>query len=292
VKLLYVKLKFIKFMRKLSLFIALGLFVAGTFTSCTKDDTKPAPTITFNVGGVAKTEATATVGTALLFEVRVQAPAKIKQITFYQGADESNKQQIGTAKTSGFTNDTLDISNQTVTATAAGTLKFFVTVVDENDQESSAALTITVSEPVVGGAISTYTAVLLGSNQNTSTGSYLSTTTGEVFFSSAKQAKSAVIDIIYGSENSTDEFFSPALALSGITGGNATKYATSTINFDNVTDDLLLQGITATLDKVSGIVVGNVYQFVTAAGKKGIFKVTAYTAGISGSVTINVKVQK
>jgi len=214
------------------------------------------------------------------------ASAKFKTVTYtvaYGSTSNTYNVQWGSNDTA--FHFTTTISNITVTTTVS------ISVTDKNDINTSKTLTITVG--AAAGLINSYTAVLLGSNNNNAVGSYLATTTGTVYKAGYKQTNSSVIDIIYGTTtNNVDEFFSPAISLSGITGGNFTKYATSTINFDNVTDDSLLQSITATNDEISGISVGAEFQFITHAGKKGIFKVTAYTAGSSGSVTINVKVQQ
>jgi hypothetical protein len=277
-------------MKKLTLIAIALVALATTFTSCKKDTTNDAAISLAGDAGYTATDATVAPGATI--KVKWTATCTTTNMAYITISRDDSPitgwidKEIPSASKSTY------LDEASLTVPSSGGPFTYKIIIEDKDKAELTSKSIIITLGAVAGPISIYTAVLLGSNSNAA-GSYLSTTTGTVYQSGDKQSHSSVIDIIYGTTaSSVDEFFSPAIALSGITGGNSTKYATSTINFDNVTDDALLQSITATSDEISGISVGAEFQFITHAGKKGIFKVTAYTAGSSGSVTINVKVQQ
>jgi hypothetical protein len=270
-------------MKKL-MFIALAL-VAIVLTNCKKDDTT-APSVSF--GNADSTVVTKDAG-AEAFSVTVTGTAtddeELKSVVCMKGGTQVGKISEFTDKKSyPFSFVIADIP------ATAGVIVITVTATDANDNTDSKDFRIIVKiNTPAGNPIYKYTGKVLGSNSNTNDGSYFATSTGAIFKSGSKNDPS--IDIIYGFAT-VDKFYSPSIDAT-ITGGNVTHYATSAIDFASVTnDDLLLQNITATATEISGFAVNDVIQFVTESGKKGIFKVTDYTPGISGSVTIDVKVQE
>ncbi len=273
-------------MKKLTIIAIALVAIATSFISCKKDSTT-SPVITFaNIADSATSLTVTGSSYGLTFTVTSDAGLSKVVISETRGGTTSTTQTITSFDNNNSYTQLYNVTNISTSVTV------IISATDKNDLNTSRQLVIT-KQGNAAGPINTYTAVLLGSNNNTSAGSYLATSTGTVYHAADKQTQSSVIDIIYGTTtDNVDEFFSPDLAISGITGGNATTFATSSINFDNVTDDALLQSITASNKELSGFSVGSVIQFVTQAGKKGIFKVTAYTSGDSGSVTINVKVQQ
>jgi hypothetical protein len=74
---------------------------------------------------------------------------------------------------------------------------------------------------------------------------------------------------------------------------NETLFGSSSIDFDNVTNDLEISEITGlSSTKMTSLTVGNVVAFELADGKKGLIKVTDLNTGSDGTITIQVKVQQ
>jgi len=181
----------------------------------------------------------------------------------------------------------------------AGT-KYKLVAVDKNDKQDSKEFTTTGGGTTTGGEIQTWSAKLLGA-QNSSNGSAFASIDGGIFSQSQSNANANIIDITYGVlSGNSGAFISPStrgsLGFNTITGGTITHFVKTTFTaaqFTAMTDDEeFATGITATATDVRNIAVGDVYFFQNAAGKKGLIHVSALVAGASGSVTINVKVQK
>lgn len=155
---------------------------------------------------------------------------------------------------------------------------------------------------------------MLGSQYNT-TGSFFSSTNGQVYTVNTSVANSSLIDLIYyysagnGATIGAADDSNIAGVYTGIANWatkNATRFATtsiSTSDFDAITDDTKIATISTFSDtKEVGLTVGNVFAFKTAAGKKGLVKITNITQGTNtttkqqdyqfGTIEIVVKVQK
>ena len=293
-------------MKKINV-LMLGVLVlfAGFFASCNKDSSAPGPSITFDNGA---TSGTATSGSYTI-NGTAKAPGKLDKIQFYtvttSNGSTTESEISGTAITS-FTNDTVQHFSLTVNSiTATTTIKVLVT--DKNSVTASSTFTINV-----GDKLNFWTGTLaaqLGASSS-SVGSSYATSTNIVYTASNASANCASIDLYYF--YSTDasvaaEIMSPYYAggtggissVAGWTTKNATKFGTTTLtaaNFDAIvsTDDsqVISAATSLTADRVVTLAVGNVFAFQTAAGKKGLAKVTALTTGLSGTITIEVKVQK
>ena len=153
--------------------------------------------------------------------------------------------------------------------------------------------------------VNSYSAILLGAQSNSSP-AFLATSTGATISSSNASANASIIDISYaelGSPTVSPYLLSAAQrddeGLNAVTGGTSTYFKESTdfsyAKFDTLTNVIALNGITASTSQKVAIASGKVYEFVNAAGKKGLVYVSTLAAGTTsanGSVTLRVKVQK
>jgi hypothetical protein len=153
--------------------------------------------------------------------------------------------------------------------------------------------------------VNSYSAVLLGAQSNASP-AFFASSTGVTISSSNASANASIIDISYAELGSPT--VSPYLlsagqrvteSLNAVTGGTSTFFKESTdfsyAKFDTLTNVVALNGITASTTQKVAISNGKVYEFVNAAGKKGLIYISSLSAGTSsanGSVTLRVKVQK
>jgi hypothetical protein len=303
-------------MKKLLLF-GLGVIASmSVLTSCKKDTGIEIPTVEFlnNVSTYTATEA----DTAYTFIADVKAFNKIDNIKVMDvSVDNKETQVLSITK---FDSDTRHSVRYTVSnlkdLTSAKKLKVVVT--DKNTNIASATFTV---NPYVkpGAAINTYSATLLGSLYNTTEGSFYATTNGLVYNVNTAATNSSLIDLIYyfsgdgvtgnGATIGGADDTNINGAYKGIANWatkNATRFATtsmSTSDFDAITDDTKINELTTFSDtKEIGLTVGKVFAFKTAAGKKGLVKVTNITKGYNtntklddyqfGTIEIVVKVQK
>jgi len=132
---------------------------------------------------------------------------------------------------------------------------------------------------------------------------------------STSAASSSLIDLIYyysGGNGATiggaddTNILDVYKGISNWTTKNATRFTSSTLSvteFDALTDDSKIAVISDfTETKKIGLAEGNVFAFKTAAGKKGLVKITKLTKGLNtvtqqqdyqfGTIEIVVKVQK
>lgn len=169
--------------------------------------------------------------------------------------------------------------------------------------------------PVTYGQINTYSAKLLGGQNNATLGSFFSTSTGTVIGSvdaGASTTLQSSVDLVYffgttnGASIGAPNDATVATAHTGSTSlpnwtiKNATKFVATSLtpaNFIASMNDSLIKTIdTATISAtlVPQLTVGKIVAFKTAAGKYGIYHVAAIggTTGSDREITIDVKVQK
>ena len=307
-------------MKKLLLF-GLGVIASlSTLTSCKKDEVAIAsPTVTF-LNGVKDYPAKES-DTAYTFVADVEAAGEISSIKIFEVATDGGENQKESITK--FDSDTKHSVKYTVQlANLVTSKKFKITVTDKKDVTTSAVFTITpFTKPA--GAIEEYKATLLGS-QYAKEGSFFSTTNGSVYTVANSAASSSLIDLIY--YYSGDGTVGQSTSGNGATIGgaddtnilgvykgisswstkNATRFTGSTLSateFDALTDDSKIAVISDfTETKKIGLAEGNIIAFKTAAGKKGLVKITKLTKGINtvtnkddyqfGTIEIVVKVQK
>lgn len=300
-------------MKKILLFSALSIALTSViFVGCKKDEeTKPAPTITFtnNVSSSEINFATQPDPYTVTFIVTVAAEGEISTFT-------AKKKVSGTttnitpapADFSGKTSYTYNYSGS-FTANDTYPVELIFSVTDKADQTTEKTFTVTKKALVAYGAISTYTAKLMGA-QGSATGSFFATTNGNVYIQTDAKTNSGLIDFLYfyGATKSAalaapDDADAGTIFNNGTTGlqtwatKNKTRFVTSTVTssaFDTFSNDsAIVANVSAPVDtKEYSLATGNVIGFKTQAGKKGLIRVDAINSGASGDITITVKVQQ
>jgi len=298
-------------MKKLFAISLIVLAGAAMFTSCKKDDTKPAPEISVTNNKTAYT-ITATSDTTITFNVTVTAEAEIDQFTIKKTVGSTTTSYGNPTGFAGKTSYTYNF-NETFHSTDTYPISFTFKVVDKDAQEAS--ITVTISKVQGGttgtpfGAFNSYTAVLMGGQNNATTGSFYASVGNHVYTLSQAAANSAAVDFAYyyGETNlatlsaPADPQITSVANFSTIANWqtrNATKFVKNpTIDFANISTTTDISGVTFGTDlKANQLSVGDVVAFKTDAGKIGFAKVTAITqingTNSEGTITIDVKVQQ
>lgn len=124
------------------LFVIALIFAVGgmIFTSCKKDETKPAPTISVT-NNKTNYLITATADTTITFNVNVTAEAEIKDFTIKKTVGSTTTSYGNPTGFSGQTSYTYNF-NETFHPTDTYPISFTFKVVDKEDQEASITVTI------------------------------------------------------------------------------------------------------------------------------------------------------
>ena len=284
----------------------MAVAVTTTLFSCNKDEAKVAPTVTIksDTGYVSNT-ATVVAGSTIRYGATIVSnDDKLKTVEVTAsigGAQASTVVTIATEAKTYNLDTTYSVGNTETT------IVLTIKATDDNGESTSKSITLNVKK--AAGAINQYTATLLGGQSNANTGSYYATASNSVYTQSTAPANSAAIDIIYyyGSNNKAT-LVAPSDATVGggsgnltlatiLTKKNATQFAASGLTaaqFDAITDDAQITAITpsspSTISK--DLALDNVILFKTEAGKLGLIKVANLKTGDTGTITIDVKVQK
>ena len=291
-------------MNKVSLFmIAAIVAVSSAFVSCEKDDPDPASISFANASGDKVTlekGATSYTATAQISSIEnlksIKASLKVGSTT----------NQIGNTitKFDSKTSHNLVVSITNITEDCE------LTVTVENGTETSRTLKISYTAPdpePVFGDIKAYTAVLMGA-QSATTGSSYATSNNTVYKVTEVLANANIIDMIYyyqdGGSGNLAEIFSPKSSNAGtlntikdMNPKRDTKFKKVTMTeaeFNAIENDGKIVEVATGLTEsvVTQLAIGNVVAFVTDDDRLGLFRVSALATGASGSITINVKVQK
>jgi hypothetical protein len=273
------------------------------FTSCSKDEETPAPTIVINTNslGADQTGGSTTTGTTVTINLTAEASEGISKLNATKTVGGTENTLTGYPVTSGFTSSTKNTWNATYTVVeTSGTVVLKFSVEDKKGKVSSKTFTININD------LSSYSAKLLGAQTN-SAGSYFSASTGEVLTSAQANANVSAVDISYAAlgGSATPTLLSwkwRADASTGLTGAvpagaKETYFASTSLTATDFTaiassSDSRFSGATVSTSSPQfvGVEANKVYAFLTAEGKKGLVHIASISAGTAGSVTINVKV--
>lgn len=293
-------------MKKLTFFLA--VLVMGTLpfiTSCGTDDEGTPPSIMFNAApGYTASDVTVPANTQL--KVGIIASSTSAKLTNMKITQTLNGTQT-TIHDSTFSSDAYNIDFGINAPSQALSVKFTFKITAADGESAEVSLSITTT----AGEITTYNQKILGSYENTTTGSSFASADGTVFSLADAKTNAAKVDWMYyyGSSSNLATLVAPidATASSVFSGTNGpanwtvrndTKLGKVTlptgVTWDNITTDAeiipLASGLTDT--KVNLLAVGQIVSFKTAAGKMGLIKVEAISGTTAGSITYAVKVQK
>jgi hypothetical protein len=290
--------------------IGVAVVTGSLFTGCKKDteeDTPPSVVIQQPAGGAITVEPNEEVDVSVLASAANESRLKTFKVEFSQdgGPFTALGDTTFASSTTAYTFEAPLTSKST-----PGTVAYRFTATDNNSLSTSATLTITVENGSSGGAIESYEAKMLG-NQSSSTGSFLSTSTGTVYTQADAKANASSVDLLYfhgasngptiASPNDADAasvYSNSSTGLQTWSTKNATQlYASSmtAAQFEAITTDteIVAAATGAASTKISQLTVGKVFAFTTAAGKKGLVKVNSITGTNStpGEISVDVKVQ-
>jgi hypothetical protein len=287
-------------MRKLNFILGLAaICVVPFFNSCSSDTNALGPSLEL----LSDAAVTTTPSSTITIEWRASAgDANLKTFTIAEGNSPItgwDEFEIPNAQNEAF-------ESSAVVSIGAENTTFTLTVTDKDGLTSSETVTVTVEASA--DPINSYTAILMGGQDNLSIGSYLDADAGTVRLKAAAITNAATIDVVYyyGSTNHATLTAPDDATVNGGAGNltlctdfsvkNATRFGSSSVSsadFTAMTNDALLTGITGlSASKMTAVAEGNIIAFQTAAGKKGLIKVASITTGAGGTITLDVKVQQ
>lgn len=282
-------------MKRTKLFgLMMALVVGMGFTSCSDDED---PFINITVEG--NDPKTLTVGDSLTIKYSVVSSDRLDIIEYLIN-------DVPVEKVEDFKSNTSHTGSFTITAEEVGTINVTIRVTDRKGKEEPRVIKIEVESN-----IESFTAVLMGSQNDANLGSFFSTVTGEVYTIKPAGENSELIDFayFYGSINEAtisapdnDDVFGTGDKVFELVTSWATRQKTrfTKISAENLTvaefdaaddDKIITENEAEELSKmVNKLQDGDLVFFVTA-DKKGIFKVAKLDAEAK-TITIDVKVQK
>lgn len=299
-------------MKKITYILAVAALVGTTlFTSCKKTDTAE-PTIAFIPDA---TTATKGPGEIITFTVVLNSDADTK-------LDKLDiTRQYGSTAAASFKSETLTGTTQNYAFLdtipfGINTVKYSFTVTDKNSKTDTKDFTITVTQPSTWGTITPVNGFVMD-NQITPSGSQfwgLSLTTAAVDIATAK-TNAAKIDFVFGhrgalnggaflgAPNSADAKViydnTPPNKLSTWSVLNKTLFKTTTLTpaeFALCNSDSMILAQTAigvNNDSYKTVKANEVVAFITASGKKGLFKVNSvsgsFDSNAAGQINFDIK---
>ena len=273
----------------------MALVVGMGFTSCSDDEDA---FINITVEGTVPE--TLTVGESLTINYSVVSSDRLDIIEYLIN-------NVVVEKVEDFDSNTSHTGSFTITAEEVGTIYATIRVTDRKEKVEPSNFKIEVESN-----IESFTAVLMGSYDDANLGSFFSTVTGEVYKITPAGENSELIDFayFYGSTNEAtisapdnddvfgtgDKVFGPVTSWTPRLKTRFTKISAQNLTvaeFDAAEDDeIITENEAEELSKmVNKLQDGDLVFFVTADGKKGIFKVADLDTKAK-TITIDVKVQK
>ena len=307
-------------MKKFGKLLMLTLMAATlVFTGCNKDDEEDPsvvyyPTINFMTNaGYVSGDITLEPGFEFLTGINASMNATSEEKLVKLKIQRVFNNNPVTVLDSTINVEVLAYDNFFTTQSVAGVEKWVFTVTDKAGVSKEISYNITTTIPVVHGDIYTYTAILMGGQENTTLGSFWSSVDNQVLKQDDAALVQNKVDFVYfyGTTNlatiasTADDQANVAWSntfSTNWTTRNATKFKKLTgIDWAQVIDDELIvaEATNLTLTRANELTVGQIVAFETAAtsanaGKKGFFKVMEITgtSGLDRTITIEVKIQK
>ena len=284
-------------MKKVKVFgLLMAMIMTLGFTACTEDDDDAIISISV-VGDVAES---VSVNEEVIISYNVISDNKLDVIKYI-----ANNETIETIED--FTNPESHTGAFTVPTDEIGSVNASIIVTDKDGQVETKTFTIEVESN-----IATYEAVLLGSQDSETLGSFYSTVTNEVYTIADAAENSDLIDFVYfygSSRKATIGAPDDEVGVQDVFGTvanwetkNNTLFNLADLQpdeFYEITDSSELIELTADsqgwINRVTFLAEGDIVEFVTVDGKSGVFIVTSIegeTYGSESKITIEVKIEK
>lgn len=281
------------------------LFCSGIFLflSCGKDDEKEVnPTLSFVVSpGYLSHDSTLAVGASV--NVGILAEKGSANLTNFI-IKVNNEVYLDSGMNTASMNFVRKISK------GLDSLETWTFIIrDKNGNSASVSFNLLKSQTSAFGEVNEYQSLLLGAQNNTSTGSFFSFISKKVYTLSEAFQKQDSIDLVYyyGSEGNTiaspganieTGVFTGSAALENWSVRRTTRFKTAGFTqteFETMANDSLLiasYGISEGNRKAKYLTSGNIYVFKTQSGKYGVFLVKTVNGTADGNIEIAVKIQK
>ncbi len=305
-----------KKMRFLTLVIAV-LGMSFLMSSCGGNDQHAAPTIS-----ISKTswelDFSNDTAVQVLFTADVNAEAKVESFTITEKKIDQNGGETSAAydanTTSSFKGETskkytFDKTFYLSDFVNTSTYKYVFAVTDKDGQSYSVTVTITKKEEAQSPNATTYSAVLMGAQSNSTVGSFYDVEANTVYTLNDANNNQSVIDFVYyyGNTNAATMAAPDDETVNGSgqnsftwtqnwSTQNATRfYDLGSVDFDAIqtvadVENAISNATGSPVSKVTQLTAGSIVGFTTAAGTKGVFKVTDLTAANDGTIKIDVKI--
>ena len=300
-----------KFMRLNTLFLLLAMFSFTVFTACNNDDDNGEPEVNkptikfFGSGDFIANDATVNAGDTVKFSWQVsKGDNDLKRFAITggpQGGTIFDSSNLSKNNDSEYEDEFMIVINQ------SGDHKFTFEAWDDEDNKTSKSITITVRQ---NDQLNSYSAVLMGAQNNANNGSFYATSQDSVYFATGfNKQNDQYIDFIYyhGQTNKatiaapsdgTVEAFS-AYDVQSWDDRNNTKFLAldpQNVSFSNFQKESDINQYRATLEstnntKANQLSSSDIYAFLTANGKIGAFSVDNINSQGSGTIEITVKVE-
>jgi hypothetical protein len=290
----------------LSLFLMFAIF----FSSCKKSSSTPGVTnsqIGFKTGsGYISSNQTIQGASSLLFGINASGGDYILKRFLVM---RTFKTKASVVKDTSFTLSSFNYDVHSVARSAAGDENWDFKIFNSKGDSLTLSLVITTTIPPPAGPIYSWETKVIGAQISTS-GKFFSSSDGIVHTMSDAKINAARIDWAYfydagdqaticaPSDSYAAEIYNDptdGIPTWGVRNPTVFKKITDYIDWPSITNDSMLviqnqSGVT--LPKITDLGVDEYYAFTTANGKKGMIRIDAITPDVTGTITVDVKVQK
>jgi len=288
--------------------ISMLLLLSGTvlFYSCRKETpTESSPDIRFVTGdGLLAHDTILAAGQRV--RIGISALGRDARITYFSVRlnDGINRILLDSGMNTSTLNYTLEVIK-----TNAPLERWTFFAMDRNRVADSISIYLTKADTSAWKPIRSLENIILGAQENSTTGSFYSLQTETVMTLEEAYLVQPLTDIIYyygiyeGTLSSPNEaeapgFFTGSHGLSAWTVKNESRYDTTLLTTDmfdkSLNDSLILAAYEPTAGKKKGkyLQPGMVFSFRSPAGKLGLISVREVTPAPAGSARINIKIQE
>lgn len=290
----------------LSLFIMGAIFIS----SCKKSSSTPGVTysqIGFKTGsGYISSNQTIQGTSTLLFGINASGGDYILKRFLVM---RTFKTKPSVVKDTSFTLSSFSYDLHTIARPIAGDENWDFKIFNSRGDSLTLSLVITTTSPPPAGPIFKWATKVIGAQISTS-GNFFSSSDGIVHSMKDAKINAARIDWAYfydagdqaticspGDPFASEIYNDPTDGIPAWAVKNATvfKKVTDYVDWPTITNDSMIviqnqSGVT--LPKITNLGVNEYYAFTTAGGKKGMIKIDAVTPDVTGTITIDVKVQQ
>ena len=298
-------------MRIQTFLFVLMLLVA--FSSCNNDvDTTTPPVLNLQLGGAYVSDnAVLAINDSISFGVHAEGISS--NLTYFK-VDVVSENGTVTIYDEGMNVKTYD-ATKTFFKGIPDEEKFVITVMDYNRNISTASFTVYRDTMSGFGPIYHFTNLVLGYQNNNTSGHFLDPNTGSVFDNATVSGHESDVDIVVyyyiSSGKPSPTLVCPAQsdaqiqypAIAGWTVKNTTLYDYHTTDYELISaaqfdacsnDSLLIAAYDPSNvnQKCKFALTGKVVPFMNAEGKKGLIKVVSADLADTGTMTIEIKIQQ